>query len=611
MKNINKEEYWMNYIIFGAGQIGREALEFLGKDRVNFFIDNNPNKFNLTIENKNIYSFIEGLKKKDKEQIVIAVSKKFEQEIINQLRESNVGSFYTFSELKMEITKAKILERPDFIKLYDKAIEWIKLNSIKGQGIINNSKLRKSYPEVTGYYIPTLLRWGYRDLAYEYAKWLCSIQKSDGSWYDTMDEAPYIFDSAQILKGLLSIQKLYPDKEAFNKAIIKGCDWILTYMTKEGRLQTPTETAWGNVATELIHTYCLSPLVEASNVYKIKKYGEAAQKILQYYKKNYYNEILNFSMLSHFYAYVVEAMLDMGEVEIAKEAMRNMEPYQKESGAVPAYKNVDWVCSTGLFQLALIWFRLGNEVRGTKAFEYACKLQNETGGWYGSYISEENPREGNTYFPDAEISWVIKYFLDALYYKNLCQFENQSSIFREDLLDDDTKYIIIQNEVARESEQSKKILDAGCGKGRYVTKLAKNFPNNQYFAVDISTNVIKYFDDNVDIVKRQGTLTCIPYKDNYFDIVYTCEALEHAIDIKSSIKEMSRVIKAGGRLIVIDKNKSMYGYFEIEKWEQWFDRDDLKKVMLQYCTEVSYIDDINYDGRKSDGLFGAWIGTVR
>lgn len=611
MKNINKEEYWMNYIIFGAGQIGREALEFLGKDRVNFFIDNNPNKFNLTIENKNIYSFIEGLKKKDKEQIVIAVSKKFEQEIINQLRESNVGSFYTFSELKMEITKAKILERPDFIKLYDKAIEWIKLNSIKGQGIINNSKLRKSYPEVTGYYIPTLLRWGYRDLAYEYAKWLCSIQKSDGSWYDTMDEAPYIFDSAQILKGLLSIQKLYPDKEEFNKAIIKGCDWILTYMTKEGRLQTPTETAWGNVATELIHTYCLSPLVEASNVYKIKKYGEAAQKILQYYKKNYYNEILNFSMLSHFYAYVVEAMLDMGEVEIAKEAMRNMEPYQKESGAVPAYKDVDWVCSTGLFQLALIWFRLGNEVRGAKAFEYACKLQNETGGWYGSYISEENPREGNTYFPDAEISWVIKYFLDALYYKNLCQFENQSSIFREDLLDDDTKYIIIQNEVARESEQSKKILDAGCGKGRYVTKLAKNFPNNQYFAVDISTNVMKYFDDNVDIVKRQGTLTCIPYKDDYFDIVYTCEALEHAIDIKSSIKEMSRVIKAGGRLIVIDKNKSMYGYFEIEKWEQWFDRDDLKKVMLQYCTEVSYIDDINYDGRKSDGLFGAWIGTVR
>lgn len=53
----------------------------------------------------------------------------------------------------------------------------------------------------------------------------------------------------------------------------------------------------------------------------------------------------------------------------------------------------------------------------------------------------------------------------------------------------------------------------------------------------------------------------------------------------------------------------MYGY--IEDWEQWFDKDELKQLMLQYCTEVSYVDDIDYDGRKSAGLFGAWIGTVK
>lgn len=607
---MDEKEIAMNYIIFGAGQIGHEALELVGEDSVEFFIDNSRDKINSMIGNKKIYSVAEGLQIRKAETIVITISKDHEQELIDQLRQSKVEDFCTFSQLKREITREKILSRPDYIGIYDKAIEWIESNSIVSEGIINNSKLQKSYPEVTGYYIPTLLRWGYRELAISYANWLCSIQKADGFWYDTMNEAPYIFDSAQILKGLLSIRNIVTDKQVLDETIIKGCDWILNCMTEEGRLKTPTETAWGNVATELIHTYCLSPLVEASKVYDNENYEKSAQKILGYYKKNYYKEITNFSMLSHFYAYVVEAMLDMGEVEIAREAMRNMEQYQKESGAVPAYKDVDWVCSTGLFQLSLIWFRLGDSERGTRAFEYACKLQNKTGGWYGSYISEENPEESNTYFPDAEISWANKYFLDALYYKNLCQFENQAAMFREDLLDNDKKYIIIKDTIER-SATCKKVLDVGCGKGRYIIKLAQNAPQNKYFAVDISTNVMKYFDNETDIVKKQGGLTCIPYDDNFFDVVYTCEALEHAVDIKSAIREICRVAASGGKVIIIDKNKSMYGYFDIEDWEQWFDKDELKQLMLQYCTEVSYIDDIDYDGRKSDGLFGAWIGTVK
>lgn len=601
----------MNYIIFGAGQIGHEALALLGEDSIMFFIDNSNDKINSMIGSKKIYSVEEGLKKRTTEAIVVAIAQTHEQELIDQLRQNEVEDFCTFSQLKREITREKILSRPDYIGIYNKSIEWIESNSIANEGIINNSKLRKSYPEVTGYYIPSLLRWGYRELAMSYADWLCSIQKADGSWFDTMNEAPYIFDSAQILKGLLSIRNIVADKRMLDETIIKGCDWILSCMTEEGQLKTPIETAWGNVATELIHTYCLSPLMEASKVYGNENYAKAAQKILGYYKKYYHNEIVNFSMLSHFYAYVVEAMLDMGEVEIAKEAMRNMEQYQKESGAVPAYRDVDWVCSTGLFQLALIWFRLDDSERGTKAFEYACKLQNKTGGWYGSYISEDNPEESNTYFSGMEISWANKYFLDALYYKNLSQFENQASMFRTDLLDNDKKYIIIKDTIESKSVACKKVLDVGCGKGRYIIKLAKDVPENKYFAVDISMNVMKYFENGTNIIKKQGSLTCIPYDDNFFDIAYTCEALEHAVDIKSAIREICRVVKSGGKVIVIDKNKSMYGYFDIEDWEQWFDKDELKQLMLQYCTEVSYVDDIDYDDRKSDGLFGAWIGTVK
>lgn len=599
----------MKYIIFGAGKVGHEAIEMMGEDKVSFFIDNNPEKIDTIIENKKVYSFENGVNRKNTESIVVAVSKKYEQELVDQLKENNIEDFCTFSELKMKVTREKILNRPNFINIYNKAIRWIEVNSVKNGGIINNSKLTKSYPEVTGYYIPTLLRWGYSELAIEYAEWLCSIQKADGSWFDTMDVAPYIFDTAQILKGLLNIREFYQDKETLDKTVLKGCEWILSCMTEDGQLKTPTEAAWGNIANELIHTYCLSPLVEAAKVYNDEKYAKAAYKILEYYKKNYYNEIVNFSMLSHFYAYVVEAMLDMGEVGLAKEAMYNMEKYQKESGAIPAYKDVDWVCSTGLFQLSLIWFRLGNLDRGTKAFEYACKLQNETGGWYGSYISEENPEEDNTYFPDAEISWANKYFLDALYWKNVTLFEKQSSTFGDSISESDGRYECIK-EIVVDLPSDAKILDIGCGKGRYIKNLCKDYPDKIFFAVDLSEKVLDYFSiDNVE--KKRGNLTNIPYKDNYFDMVYSCEALEHAVDIESAIREMCRVTCSGGKIAILDKNREKLGYIEIEEWEQWFDKEELKQLMLQYCLDVFYTDDIDYDGRKSDGLFGAWIGTVR
>lgn len=599
----------MKYIIFGAGQIGHEAIELLGEENINYFIDNDETKRDLYIVGKKVYSFEQGIKNRGTEKIVIAVSKAYEDQLENQLNENHVEEYCFFRQLKVEITKNRILSRPDYIGIYKKAVGWILNNSVISEGIINNSKLRKSYPEVTGYYIPTLIRWGYRELAISYAKWLCFIQKKDGSWYDTLDEDPYIFDSAQILKGLIAVREIYPDITQVDETIKRGCNWILNCMTEEGQLKTPSEAAWGNIANELIHIYCLSPLKQAAVLYNEQRYQEAASRSLNYYKQYFYNEIVNFSMLSHFYAYVVEAMLDMGEIEIASEAMKNMENFQKESGAVPAYRDVDWVCSTGLFQLSMIWFRLGDLGRGNKAFEYACRLQNSSGGWYGSYISEENAEEINTYFPDAEISWANKYFLDALYYKNKAEFNSIYDVFLETIPRNDGRYCCIQNIVNSVGDYAK-ILDVGCGKGRYLKNLLQDVPQRQYYGMDISNRVMNGLN-KLKIECHEGTLTNIPYADNTFSVVYTCEALEHAVDINNSIKEMVRVTKNDGYIVVIDKNDESYGTLEIGDWEQWLNENELKMIMNQYCKEVTVKHGIEYEGMDNPGLFTAWIGIVR
>lgn len=601
----------MKYFLFGAGEYGKRTIALLGKENITMIFDNNSMKWGSLLGGIPVQGFYDSKSLLHDECIIISVSPEKAVDIIKQLGDNGIDNFMLYEELVKKITKEKILSRTDYIDVYKKAINWIKDNSIEKEGIICQTNLRKSYPEVSGYFIPTLLRWGYRKLACSYAEWLCSVQKQDGSWYDTEDEDPYIFDTAQVLKGLLAIRTIMPKVDPH---IIKGCEWIFAQMQENGRLITPTKKAWGedcNMCDEVIHIYCLSPLYEAAEVFDKPEFKEKTQQIWGYYKQNYYEKIMNFSLLSHFYAYLMEALLDIGELNMAKEAMLKMEAYQKPSGAVPAYKQCDWVCSTGLFQLSLVWFRLGDIDRGNRAFEYACKLQNKSGGWFGSYLSENNLSETNTYIPSGEISWAIKFFLDALYYKNVAEFEANCNDFLPSIEKNDDRYQVIFREVCSLSENREiRILDVGCGKGRYLKNLVDDFPNNVYDAVDISENVMKFFDLD-SVTKKQGSLTNIPYEDNSFDIVYACESLEHAIDVESAMQELGRVIKSGGRIVIIDKNLKALGQMEICPWEQWFDEKELKKIMEQHCTDVIVCPEISYDGKIADGLFCAWIGKAK
>ncbi len=498
------------------------------------------------------------------------------------------------------------------VDIFNKAFNWIKKNTVDGNGITVTSKQKVVYPEVTGYYIPTLIQWGERDLAKAYAKHLCSIQKEDGAWYDSQDKIPYVFDTAQILKGLTAIYPIMPEVEG---NIIKGCDWLLSNMNQEGRLVPASKDCFGeddSFYSELIHTYCLTPLVKASELFNKKEYQQAAEKIKNYYVKNYREKILNFSLLSHFYAYVMEGLLDMGETALVREAMQNLEKYQNRKGGIPGLRDVKWVCSTGMFQIALVWYKLGELEKGNTIFDYTCSLQNESGGWFGSYPASflnqyAIGRKRPYYFPDEEISWANKYFLDALAYKEQLEFEEQAPIFLEEIEKEDGRYILIKElleKAEKKGDSQLSVCDVGCGKGRYLKNLTVDLPDFEYHAMDLSEQVMR----NVDCVreKRLGRLTEIPYVDESFDFVYVCEALEHAINLEGAFKELYRIVKKGGKFVIIDKPVEKLGIMEIDEWEQWISNTDIKKYTEACGGQLEIVDSVPYKN-KNDGLFRAWI----
>lgn len=505
------------------------------------------------------------------------------------------------------------------VKQFEKAKKWIARHTIDNKGIAVTSKQRRIYPEVTGYYIPTLLEWGERDLAKSYAKYLCSIQRDNGAWYDSDGRNPYIFDTAQILKGLIAVYSIMPEVKGH---IINGCEWLLSRMTKEGRLQ-PEEGCFQDVEgyyTELVHVYCLTPLRDAGRLFGELRYERAASKIKDYYVANYRNQIVHFSLLSHFYAYVLEGLLDMGETSLVCEAMENIESFQNGRGGIPGLNNVNWVCSTGMFQLALVWYKLGDLKKGDRVFYAACAFQNSSGGWYGCYSKTLKDRilmrikKGAYYFPQEEISWAVKYFLDALAERERLEFENQAPIFLDKIEERDGRYLQVKEVVEQSMETGGQnislcICDIGCGKGRYLKNLITDMPQHKYFAMDLSENVMKNLEKR--IVKESGRITNIPYEDEMFDVVYVCEALEHAINIEGALNELFRILKRNGILLIIDKPIEQLRYNKIAQWEQYMDDRTLKSYGDKRAYEMQVVSSISYEDGRNDGLFRGWIFRKR
>lgn len=284
---------------------------------------------------------------------------------------------------------------------YERAMGWFKQHMVADKGIIVHTKEPVPYPEVTGYFIPTLYNWGEQELARTCTRWLLSIQLPNGA-FPAPDGVPYTFDTAQIMRGLCVA---FNDMDNIEASLRNACNWMLTQIEPDGRLGTPSTLLWTGIANDLIHTYALPPLVQAGKLLGVKEYEDAAAFVLSYYKKQ--ETLVPFNRLSHFHAYAMEALCELGEFELATRGMADVERCQRRDGSIPAYPDVEWVCSTGMAQYAIVWYTLGKKQQADLAIRYLEKIQNKSGGFYGSY------GDGAKYIAGAEISWAVKYFLDA------------------------------------------------------------------------------------------------------------------------------------------------------------------------------------------------------
>jgi len=150
-----------------------------------------------------------------------------------------------------------------------------------------------------------------------------------------------------------------------------------------------------------------------------------------------------------------------------------------------------------------------------------------------------------------------------------------------------------------------RILEAGCGTGRFCCRLASDLAGSEILGLDISPQALaiarnlKTTKQLANVAFVHGDLFHLPFPDNIFDVVFNEGVIEHfrldgSPSYKDAVAEMLRVTRRGGRIVVAVPNWHNYPH-TLYKWalakldrpfrygyEKSFTREELQELFVQF-----------------------------
>ena len=127
------------------------------------------------------------------------------------------------------------------------------------------------------------------------------------------------------------------------------------------------------------------------------------------------------------------------------------------------------------------------------------------------------------------------------------RFDSVAGRFKREVDDDDYRLRAVVR--ALDGLDRPKVLDLGCCKGRFARRLEAR--GASVVGLDLSARMLAEAE-GLDRVR--GAVRDLPFADGAFDAVIAIETFEHVRDVHAALVEARRVLRPGGRLVVIDKN---------------------------------------------------------
>jgi ubiquinone/menaquinone biosynthesis C-methylase UbiE len=133
------------------------------------------------------------------------------------------------------------------------------------------------------------------------------------------------------------------------------------------------------------------------------------------------------------------------------------------------------------------------------------------------------------------------------------------------------------------------ILEIGFGNGKYIYEIAQQNQNGIIAGVDYSKTMVQeakkknqtFIHQSIVHIKH-GTSDQIPFENNYFDKVYTVNTIYFWQHPENDLKEMLRVLKPGGKLLISFVSKKRMEKIAFTKYQfRLYEPDEIIQMVTR------------------------------
>lgn len=160
--------------------------------------------------------------------------------------------------------------------------------------------------------------------------------------------------------------------------------------------------------------------------------------------------------------------------------------------------------------------------------------------------------------------------------------------------------------------KNSKVLDAGCGKGKYSFWLSQKYPAMLIDACDLSGENIAYCKE----CQRHLNTNCNFFihnlleliKPNYYDLIFSNHVIEHIADNKKVLHNFILSLKPGGYIYIQIPNATQNRLFSekfIDNFRKWEENEHIGQD-LTLSSLASLLEKANYNILLAKHISGFW-----
>jgi ubiquinone/menaquinone biosynthesis C-methylase UbiE len=139
-------------------------------------------------------------------------------------------------------------------------------------------------------------------------------------------------------------------------------------------------------------------------------------------------------------------------------------------------------------------------------------------------------------------------------------------------------------------------LDYGCYDGSFI-KTVLEYKNVTFVGADKNRQIVS---ENPHSLKIVHTGNQLPFVNDSFDCITMLDVLEHIYDQKGTLREINRVLRRGGTLIVTVPRKHVFSLLDLKNLSFTFPRISKRFLCLIYTKEKYF----EWFVKNPDGLVG-------